>query len=452
MYIPVVAIVGRPNVGKSSLLNRFARRRIAIVDSTPGVTRDRVSALVEHKGRLFELMDTGGLGAPGDDDFAAEVASQIEVALAKADVIIFLVDAREGLHPLDKDVARRLRLLSKPVLLAANKAERPSAALEAAEFNSLGFGEPLLISALQGSGADELLNRLKKLLPKAPPRKVLPEPILKFAIVGKRNVGKSTLVNFLAREERVIVSSSPGTTRDSVDVRYERDGKAYLAIDTPGVRRKKSVQNSVEFYSLARTERAVRRAQVVLFLIDALKEISRVDKQIASYITQQYKPSIIVVNKWDEVPIEKTPEDYRKYIDAVLPGMAFCPISFISALKGWHIWETLETAEELRRQSRMRLSTPSFNNLLEAIRKERPARPKKGKTPKIYYGAQTGIEPPTFVLFVNSRELFTASYRRYLENFIRKNSEISEVPLRIYFREAEPNRRTVISERKKDRV
>jgi len=421
------------------------------VDSTPGVTRDRVTALVEHKGRLFELMDTGGLGAPATDDFAAEVASQVEVALAKADVIIFLVDVREGLHPLDKEVARRLRPLSKPVLLVANKAEKASAALEAAEFNSLGFGEPILVSALQGSGIVELLDGMKRLLPKVPRKKVLPEPTLKFAIVGKRNVGKSTLVNFLAQEERVIVSSSPGTTRDSVDVRYERSGRTYLAIDTAGFRRRKSVQNSVDFYSLARTERAVRRAQVVLFMIDALTEISKVDKQIASYIVAQCKPCIIVVNKWDEVPVAKSPEDYRKYIDAVLTGMSFCPISFISALKGWHIWETLETAEELRRQARTRLSTPEVNNLLGTLRKVHPPRPRKGKAPKIYYGTQVGIEPPTFILFVNSRALFTRTYHRYLENFIRKNSRISELPIRIYFREAERRRRMLTSEERRHR-
>ncbi|KKO21110.1 MAG: ribosome biogenesis GTPase Der [Candidatus Brocadia sp.] len=433
MTIPVVTIVGRPNVGKSSLLNCLAKRRISIVEPTSGVTRDRVSTDIQHKGCLFELIDTGGMGVKDADGLTDEIEAQIEIALHQADLVLFVADIREGITPLDTMVAEKLRRLRKKVILIANKVDTPKLEYHVPDFHSLGFGDPLPISALEGYGRSELLDTIVSLLPAPSPEAVSPEPLLKLAIVGKRNAGKSTLINTLAKEDRVIVSDVPGTTRDSVDVRFEIRGKPYLAIDTAGLRKKRQVKDSIEFYSMARAQRSIRRADVVLFLIDATLKVSEVDKKLGDYIVSEYKPCIIVINKWDLVSGVET-EKFNDYIYQCLPGLSFAPISFISARNNVHVMEMLGLASELYDQSRVRVTTSELNQALEeALTLHRPTRT-KAKSPKIYYTTQVSVAPPTFVLFVNDPKLFDSDYERYLSNQLRNKLPFSEVPLKFHFR------------------
>lgn len=430
--LPVVAIVGRPNVGKSSIFNRLARRRIAIVDPTSGVTRDRVSTEMSHGRKRFELMDTGGIGIQDVEEMAHHVEEQIDVALEKASIIVFVVDVRDGLVPLDEVVAERLRHVNKPVLLVANKVDDPSLVPLRAEFFKLGFGEPLAFSAHHGHGRRELLEEIVALIPSgaAVPR----EPLMKLAVVGRRNVGKSTLINTLAREERMIVSEIPGTTRDSVDVRFELNGRVFVAIDTAGVRKRRQVEGSVEFYGLARARRSVRRADVVLFMLDATAEISQVDKKLGAYIAEQFKPCIIVVNKWDLAGETET-EKFAEYVRYWLPGLSYAPISFISARDAANVVDTIGLAEELHRQAGIRVGTSELNRVIRDALTERPPKRQRGRLAKIFFATQVTVAPPTFVLFVNHPALFDAAYERYLANRLREKFPFSEVPLRFFFRE-----------------
>lgn len=431
---PVVAIVGRPNVGKSSLFNRLVKRRISIVDPTAGVTRDRVSAEMEYKGSRIELMDTGGIGIQDTEAIARAVESQIDAALDRASIIIFVVDIREGLVPLDQVVAERLRQVNKPVLLVANKADDPSLDNLKAEFFRLGFGEPLAVSALGRRGRTELLGEIIHLLPPIHPGQIVPrEPFMRLAVMGRRNVGKSTLINTLAREERMIVSEIPGTTRDSVDVKFELDGRTFLAIDTAGVRKRRQVEGSVEFYGQARAMRAVRRADVVLFLLDATREVSQVDKDLGAYINEQYRPCILVINKWDLAKGIDT-EEFSRYVLSRLPGLSHAPISFISAKNGDNVLATVGLAEELFKQSRTRVSTSKLNNVLQEALGSRLPKWKGGKEAKIFFGTQVDVSPPTFVLFVNYPALFDANYERFLAHRLRDRLPFSEIPLKFVFR------------------
>ena len=433
MTIPIVTIVGRPNVGKSSLLNCLARRRISIVEPTSGVTRDRVSTEIQYKDYVFELVDTGGMGVKDSDGLTEDIEIQIEIALAQADIILFVVDVREGVTPLDVMVAEKLRRLKKEVILVANKVDTPKLEYQKAEFNKLGFGEPLPISAVERFGRSELLDRTISLLPAPCQETVTTEPIMKLAIVGKRNAGKSTLINTLAKEQRVIVSEVPGTTRDSIDVRFEIDGKQFLAIDTAGVRKKKQVHDSIEFYSMARAERSIRRADVVLFLIDATLKVSEVDKKLGDYIISEDKPCIIVINKWDLVKGIET-NKYNDYIYKCLPGLSFAPISVISAKNNAHIKEMVHLALDLYEQANTRITTSELNQALEeALTLHRPTR-HKSKAPRIYYATQVSAAPPTFVLFVNDPKLFDSDYERYLSNQLRKKLPFSEIPLKFHYR------------------
>ena len=382
MFLPTVTIVGRPNVGKSSLLNCLAKKRISIVDSMSGVTRDRVSVEIEHEGKLFELIDTGGIGITDIEDIAHEVEVQIEIALQKANLILFVVDVREGITPLDVKVAERLRKIKKPLLLVVNKCDDVKFDLQTAEFFKLGLGEPLPVSALQSYGRVDLLDRIVSTFPEIDTKPVKTDSLMKIAIVGKRNAGKSTLINTLAREERVIVSEIPGTTRDSVDVKFEIDGKEFIAIDTAGIRKKKQIQGSIEFYGMARAERSIRRADVVILLIDAPSDISQVDKNIGDYIQTQYKPCLLVVSKWDLAEDVET-EKFIKYVHTRLPGLGFAPLSFISSFSGENIIETIELAQELYKQANTRVSTAELNKVLEhAFTCHRPTK-RKSKISKV---------------------------------------------------------------------
>ncbi|MBL7133028.1 MAG: ribosome biogenesis GTPase Der [Phycisphaerae bacterium] len=428
--VPSVVIVGRPNVGKSSLLNCLARERIAIVDPTAGVTRDRLCTVVEHQGRLFEVWDTGGIGIV--DDLAAEVRTQIEVALARADLVLFVVDVQEGLLPLDRDTARRLRQIGRDVLVVANKVDDASHEPAIAEFHALGYGAPLPICALQGYGRADLLDEVTRRLPE---KHALPaEPVLRLAILGRQNVGKSTLINTLADEERMIVSEVPGTTRDAVDVRFEREGRTFVAVDTAGLKRKSRVADSIEFYSLARAHRAIRRCDVALHMTDVTADLSRVDKQLAAAVERECKPCVIAVNKWDLADKAITTDAYIKYLNAHLAGLAFAPVSFISARDGRNVDATLQLIQTLFDQSRGQVQTAELNEVLQRATEAHAPPARHGKRPKLFYATQIGIGPPTFLLFASHPRLISGQYTRYLANYFRAHLPFPEVPLRIVYR------------------
>ncbi|MEW6072896.1 MAG: ribosome biogenesis GTPase Der [Planctomycetota bacterium] len=436
--LPRLVIVGRPNVGKSTLLNRLCRSRVAIVEPTEGVTRDRVSVpvLLDAPGgrRPVEIIDTGGIGIVDRDDLGALVEEQIRAALLVADVVLFVVDARAGLAPLDEEVARRLRILGKPVLLVVNKVEGEKLEWEVDSFRALGIGERILpISAQNGTGIDDLVAAAMELLPAPTGAEELPHPALKIAIVGRRNAGKSTLVNTLAREERAIVSEVPGTTRDALDVVIERDGEVFVLIDTAGVRRRKSHADAIEFFSYARSHKAIRRADVVILLFDATERLSDVEKTMARYIRDHHKAVILGANKWD-LTTGLEPADFRTYLDHELSGLAWAPVSFLSAKHGMNVAETFALARELHAQSLARVGTGELNRVLErALEARSPSA--KGSRVRILYATQTGVGPPTFVLFVNDRRLIGKSYLRYLENRLREELPFAEVPIHIVLRD-----------------
>ena len=433
MPMPQVAIVGRPNVGKSSLFNWLAGRRIAIVDPTAGVTRDRLVTLFKVGERYFELVDTGGIGHKDGNKLTTDIERQIDTAIDQAAVILFVVDVRAGLTPLDEEVARRLRYVTKPILLVANKADTPQLDAQAAEFYKLGRGKLVCVSAQQNRGKEELLQLLLERLPGKTEAAAEAEPALKIAIVGRRNTGKSTFINSLADSERVLVSETPGTTRDSVDVRFESDGKVFIAIDTAGVRHKGSIASDIEFYSMARAERSIRRADVVLLFHDARLRISKVDKQLAGYVLENYKPAIFVINKWDLM----TPLPTGKFVDylrAIYRNLDYVPIAFITAKIGKNVHAVLNLAQNLGKQAAARVSTGMLNQVLRQALAEQPPPLRQNRRPKIYYATQVAASPPTIVLFTNGPELFDNTYQRYLVKVFRDRLPFTDVPIKMYLR------------------
>ena len=357
MAIPKVVIVGRPNVGKSSLLNWLAGLRLAIVEDRPGVTRDRVDYLMSHEDRYFELVDTGGIGIQDEDNLTQHIDDQIQMAIDSAAVILFVVDTRAGLLPLDEEVAHRLRHVDVPVICVANKSDDEKLDDSAAEFYRLGRGKIIPVSTQQNRNKALLLNMLLERLPPeaATDDEATEEPEMKVAIVGRRNVGKSTFVNTLAQTKRMIVSEVPGTTRDSVDVRFELDGKGFVAIDTPGLRRSQSRGMSIDFYGTHRAQRSIRRADVVFLFLDATQRISKVDKQLCDYISQQYKPCILVVNKWDLMAKSMPTEKWVRYLYDTFRTMRFAPIAFITGETGRNVKALLNHGQMLFKQSRQRI-------------------------------------------------------------------------------------------------
>ena len=437
--VPRVVIVGRPNVGKSTLLNRICNSRVSIVEPSAGVTRDRVTvrAVLETTAgeRPIEVIDTGGVGIVDRDDLGPHVEEQIRAALLAADVVLFLVDAKSGVMPLDHEVARRLRGFEKPVLLICNKVEGEKAEWEVDAFRALGIRrEPISISAQNGTGVRDLYEIIEELLPPYDGAKVRIEPSLKLAIVGRRNAGKSTLVNALAREERAIVSEIPGTTRDALDIVVERDGETIVLIDTAGVRKKKSHVDAVEFFSDARSHKAIRRADVVLLLFDATQKISAIEKRLARYVVDHYRVVLLGANKWDLVRDGVEPADFEAYLAQELPGISYAPCSFLSAKTGQHVAETLALAKELQAQASGRVSTGDLNRVLERALDAR-APSARGQRVRIKYATQAEHSPPTFVLFVNDKRLIGKDYLRYLENRIREELPFAEVPIRFVLRD-----------------
>jgi GTP-binding protein len=433
--VPVVAIVGRPNVGKSSLFNWLAGRRIAIVDPTAGVTRDRVSTLVAigaHK-RFFELIDTGGVGIVDCDNLSEHVERQIAAAIDQASVLLFVVDARTGLMPLDEEVAKRLRYVNKPIICVANKCDTADIEPQAAEFYKLGRGKLVCVSAQQNRGKEQLLSAIEKKLPADNPDEPK-EVAMKLAVVGRRNTGKSTFINSLAESERMIVSEVPGTTRDSVDVRFERDGKTFIAIDTAGVRRERSLANAIEFFSLARAERSVRRADVVLMFFDSRTRVSKVDKQLAEYIFEQHKPAIFVMNKWDLMKPLPTGKMVN-YMQASFRSLDYVPLAFITAKSGKNVHALLNLAQNLHKQASLRVSTGDLNRVLREALDANPPPMRQNRRAKVFYATQVATNPPTIVLFTNGPELFDNTYQRYLLKTFRDELGFPEVPVKLYLRE-----------------
>jgi GTP-binding protein len=432
---PLIAIVGRPNVGKSTLLNALARSLVAIVEPTPGVTRDRVGVLCTLADRTVEVVDTGGIGIVDAQGLAPHVERQVDAAIGLADLILFVVDARDGVTALDHEVARRLRPATARGLRVANKTESTRVGWNLGELSALGYGEPLSISAKEGRGLEVLEAAIGARLPAGPTTPVkLPPPVVRIAFVGRVNVGKSSLVNALLREDRMIVSEVPGTTRDSVDVRFERDGEAYVVIDTAGIRKEKAVQNSLEFYAKRRTERAMRRADVTVLVLDATSDVARLDREVAGYAVREHRPLVIVANKWDLAPEGLSTETFVDYINKTLVGVDYAPVLFVSALKRKNVTRILEVARGLHQQTTTRVTTADVNRAVRAAYALKRPTPIAGKVAKIFYGTQTGVTPPTFVLFVDDPAGFNDAYRRYLENRFREMLPFAEVPLQLDFR------------------
>jgi len=436
MGVPQVVIVGRPNVGKSSIFNWLAGRRLSIVDDAPGVTRDRLTHLMNVDDRYFELVDTGGMGIEDEDHLTQHIEAQIEHAIDSADMILFVVDSREGLLPLDEEVARRLRYVKVPVVCVANKTDAQSMDTEADQFYRLGRRKLVRTSATQNRGRDELLRMILERLPPSGAEGDSPhaETVMKVAIVGRRNTGKSTFVNTLASAQRVIASEVPGTTRDSIDVRFELDGKPFVAIDTPGLRRRKSISSNVDFYSMHRAQRSIRRADVVLLFFDATSRISKVDKQLCDFIAENYKPCIFVVNKWDLLYGSMPTEKWADYLRDTFRTMWYVPIAFITGQTGKNIKAMLNHGQMLFKQSRERVGTGELNRLLRAAIEHNPPPVFHNRRPKIYFGTQVGVQPPTIVLFASHPNALSHPYRRYLLGVFRDRFPFAEVPIKLYIR------------------
>jgi GTP-binding protein len=429
---PIAAIVGRPNVGKSALFNKIAGRRISIVEDTPGVTRDRIYADTDWNGKAFTMIDTGGIEPNTDDLILKSMREQAKTAIELADVIVFVVDLRSGVTANDSDVAVMLQKSGKPVVLCVNKADSTGAVSpEFYEFYELGLGDPFAVSAIHGSGTGDLLDRIVELLPESDGDGEDQDGVIKVAVIGKPNVGKSSIVNKFLGEERVIVTNIPGTTRDSIDQYFENEYGKFVFIDTAGIRRQNRIDNNIERYSVLRAKTAVERADVCLILIDAEEGPTAHDERIAGIAHEAGKASIIVVNKWDL--IEKDNSTTKKFTDdirAAFAYMSYAPEMFVSAKTGQRIAKIFEMINQVYAQSSKRITTGALNDVLsEAIARSQPPSD-RGRRLKIYYMTQTGTKPPVFVLFVNDAELFHFSYQRYIENRLRETFGFAGTPIR----------------------
>ncbi len=436
MAKPIIAIVGRPNVGKSTLFNKIAGKRISIVEDTPGITRDRVYADGEWCGREFTMIDTGGIEPYSKDIILSQMRRQANLAIEMADVIIFMVNVKDGMTAADQEVATMLQKSSKPIVLVCNKVDAPGEPpMELYEFYNLGLDEPMAVSSVHGRGVGDVLD---KCLEYFPPESESEEEddTIKVAVVGKPNAGKSSLINRLLGEDRVIVSDIAGTTRDAIDTHLEKNGKKYTFIDTAGMRKRNKVDDLVERYSVIRSLNAVERCDVCIVMIDGVEGISEQDTKIAGYAHEQGKGTVIVVNKWDAVEKDdKTMEAMRREIYDMLGFMPYAPIVFISALTGQRVENLFSNIDFVANQNAIRLQTGALNDVLtDAVARVQPPSD-KGKRLKLFYITQASTKPPTFVLFVNDAELAHFSYIRYIENQIRSAFGLTGTPVRFIIRE-----------------
>ena len=428
----VVAIVGRPNVGKSTIFNRFIGERMAIIEDTPGVTRDRIYGKCEWLTREFRIIDTGGIQME-DQPFQKEIRMQVEIAMEEADVICFVVNGKEGLTDDDKFIANLLYRQDKPVLLLVNKIDDISKLDNIYDFYALGFDEPIAVSAIHGIGTGDVLDRIVALLPEKKENEY--EGKICFSVIGQPNVGKSSLVNAILNEERVIVSEIEGTTRDAIDTAFKRDGREYVIIDTAGIRRKGKVYENIEKYSVLRAVSAIERSDVVLFLIDAEAGIRAQDKHVAGYAVEAGKPVIIVYNKWDTVDKdEKTMNETIEKIRDEFVYLRYAPICFVSAKNHSRIQTILPQVEKVYENSRRRINTSVLNEVILDAQLITPSPTINGKRMKIYYASEVSVVPPTFVLFVNDPKLFHFSYERYLENRLREAFDFEGTPIHLIVR------------------
>jgi len=452
---PVVALVGRPNVGKSTLFNRLIGRRVAIVEDIPGTTRDRIYGDSDWNGVGFIVIDTGGLEAPSEIgaarlrqtdavplasasvDFVEPIQNQAQLAMDEADVILFVVDGKQGLTAADVDVADVLRLSEKPLFVVVNKAESNERRLNAVEFWNLGLGEPYAISAYHGDGTGDLMDLIVETLPYFPIEDE-EEQHIGLALVGRPNVGKSSLLNALLQHDRAIVSEVPGTTRDPIDTQITFNGEPLVLIDTAGIRRRGSVEAGIEYYSVLRSMRAIDRANVALLLIDGAEGVTAQDTHVAGYVLERYKGIVVIINKWDAVEKDThTMVAFERQVREDLKFMSYVPVLFISAKTTQRVHRVLPAAMEVVAARRHRLTTSEFNNIIRTAYDSAMPPSRHGRTLRMYYGTQVGTEPPTFVIFVNNPDLVHFSYERYLENQIRAYYPFIGTPIRIYFRQRE---------------
>lgn len=435
MGLPIVAIVGRPNVGKSTLVNRLTGMMDAIVHDEPGVTRDRTYRPAYWCDREFVVVDTGGLVFDDETEFLPMIRQQVMTALAEASVAIMVVDGRDGQMDADEEIAQWLRTQKVPVVLAVNKCESPQLGLaQAAQFWNLGLGEPFAVSGIHGNGTGELLDEM---LTHLPPASTEPEEEeIKVAIIGRPNVGKSSLLNAFVGEERSIVSPISGTTRDTIDMVVERDGKRYRLIDTAGIRRKKNVEYGPEFFGINRAFKAIRRCDVVLFVIDAVDGVTEQELKLAGRIIEEGRACILVINKWDAIEKDNnTIYEYEKLIRDRLNFMDWAQIIFVSAMTGQRVSNILALVDATYEQHERRVSTSVVNEVLEeALSWHTPPTTRQGKQGKIYYGTQVSTKPPTFALFVNNPAVFKDNYRRYVERQFREVLGFAGTPLKIFWR------------------
>ncbi|MBQ7579333.1 MAG: ribosome biogenesis GTPase Der [Clostridia bacterium] len=429
--LPLVAIVGRPNVGKSTLFNRIAGKRISIERDEAGVTRDRIYADCEWCGHRFSLVDTGGIDLKSDDEFAKHIIRQVDIALSMSDVIVFVADGKEGLVASDQEVATKLRKSKKPVIIAVNKLDNFNTDA-IYDFYNLGFGDVCPISSTQGKGVGDLLDKIVENFDKVE-IETEAEDVLKIAIVGKPNAGKSSLINRLVGEDRVIVSSIAGTTRDAVDIPFNYNKQKFMLIDTAGLRRKAKIEDeSVERYSVFRAIDAIRRADVCVLVVDSSEEITEQDTKIAGLILEEEKPIVVVLNKWDLIEKDtKTMNKFEERIKIDLAFMSYYKSVYLSALTGKRMEKLMQAVLEVYNNSCRRITTGALNDLIQNACLSTPPPSKNGKKLKIYYATQTGIKPPSFTIFVNDLNILTDNYTRFLENVIRKSVDFSGTPIKI---------------------
>lgn len=433
---PVVSIVGRPNVGKSTFFNRLIGQRDAIVHDETGVTRDRHYGETVWNGRDFTVIDTGGYLPEDVDVIVKGVREQVFIAIEESDLILFVVDSKTGIHPLDEAVADVLRKSDKPVIVVANKADNERRVQDASEFYGLGLEDLFPVSSISGAGTGDLLDRVVERLPD-PPQEPQHSDIPKLAFVGRPNVGKSSMVNALLKSDRCIVTDVPGTTRDSINSFLEYKGKTYILVDTAGLRKQAKVKENIEFYSTVRTDRALRACDVAILLIDAMQGFDQQDKRILREAARFNKGIVLVLNKWDLVPDKETNllKEFEEYIYTEVPTLRYIPIVSSSALTRQRVEKILDVSDIVLEERKKKIPTPVFNNDLERILKERPLPVKRGKQLRIQYGLQVKSNPPVFKFFMNNPEELPANYRRFLENKIRETYGFRGVPITMVFRQ-----------------